>query len=32
MGAHGAKIIGDVANYTNVQPDLLVGEVTGGSQ
>jgi uncharacterized protein (TIGR02118 family) len=32
MGAHGAKIMGDVANYTNVQPELLVGEITGGSQ
>lgn len=25
MGAHGAEIIGDVPNYTNVQPTLLVG-------
>ena len=30
MGEHGAKIIGDVPNYTNVQPDLLIGEVAGG--
>jgi len=29
---HGAEIMGDVPNYTNVQPDLLVGEVAGGSQ
>ncbi len=32
MAAHGAKIMGDVPNYTNVQPELLIGEVTGGSQ
>ena len=32
MAAHGAKIMKDVPNYTNVQPELLVGEVTGGSQ
>lgn len=25
MGAKGAEIIGDVPNYTNVQPTLLVG-------
>ena len=29
---HGAKIMGDVPNYTNVQPELVVGEITGGSQ
>ena len=29
-GARG-KIMGDVPNYTNVQPELLVGEVTGAS-
>jgi len=28
---HGAKIRADVANYTNVQPDVLIGEITGGS-
>jgi uncharacterized protein (TIGR02118 family) len=32
MAEHGAKIMADVANYTNVQPELLIGEVTGGSQ
>ena len=32
MAEHGAKIMGDVPNYTNVQPELLVGEVAGGSQ
>jgi uncharacterized protein (TIGR02118 family) len=32
MGAHGAKIMGDVPNYTNQTPQLLVGEVAGGSQ
>jgi uncharacterized protein (TIGR02118 family) len=31
MAAHGAKIMGDVPNYTNVQPELLIGEVAGGS-
>ena len=32
MGAHGAEILGDVPNYTNVAPELLVGEIAGGSQ
>ena len=32
MAEHGAKIMGDIPNYTNVQPELLVGEVAGGSQ
>lgn len=32
MAEHGAKIMGDVPNYTNVQPELLVGEIAGGSQ
>lgn len=32
MAAHGAKIMGDVPNYTNVRPELLVGEYAGGSQ
>lgn len=32
MAAHGAKIMGDVPNYTNVTPELLVGEIAGGSQ
>ena len=32
MQEHGAAIMGDVPNYTNVQPELLVGEITGGSQ
>lgn len=27
MGEHGAKIMGDVPNYTNVAPELVVGEV-----
>ncbi len=27
MGEHGAEIMGDVANYTNVSPVLLLGEV-----
>jgi uncharacterized protein (TIGR02118 family) len=31
MAEHGAKIMGDVANYTNVQPELIVGEIAGGS-
>lgn len=32
MKEHGGKVIGDVPNYTNVRPEMLVGEVTGGSQ
>jgi uncharacterized protein (TIGR02118 family) len=28
---HGAKIRGDLSNYTNVQPDVLVGDITGRS-
>jgi hypothetical protein len=32
MAAHGAKIMGDVPNYTNVQPELLIGEIAGGTQ
>ena len=27
MGQHGAEIIGDVQNYTNVNPELVVGNV-----
>ncbi len=27
MAEHGAEIIGDVPNYTNVQPELIVGDV-----
>ncbi len=27
MAEHGAKIMGDVANYTNVQPEMLIGDV-----
>jgi uncharacterized protein (TIGR02118 family) len=27
MAAHGAKIMGDVPNYTNVSPELIVGDV-----
>lgn len=27
MAEHGAKIIGDVPNYTNVAPQMVVGEV-----
>jgi hypothetical protein len=27
MATHGAEIMGDVANYTNVQPSLIVGDV-----
>lgn len=32
MAARGAEIMADVPNYTNVQPELLVGEITGGSE
>jgi uncharacterized protein (TIGR02118 family) len=28
MAEHGAKIMGDVANYTNVAPELVMGEVS----
>ncbi len=28
MAAKGADIMGDVPNYTNVQPSLVVGEVS----
>ncbi len=31
LNEHGAKIRADVANYTNVQPDVLIAEITGGS-
>jgi uncharacterized protein (TIGR02118 family) len=32
MATGGAKVMGDVPNYTNVKPELLIGEVAGGSQ
>lgn len=32
MAEHGAKVMGDIPNYTNVQPELLVGEYAGGSE
>lgn len=28
MGEHGAAIKADVANYTNVSPEMVIGEVT----
>ncbi len=28
MAEHGAKIMGDVPNYTNVAPELVVGDVS----
>jgi uncharacterized protein (TIGR02118 family) len=28
MKEHGAAIMGDVANYTNVAPELVVGQIT----
>lgn len=28
MATHGAKIMADVANYTNVAPELIIGDVT----
>lgn len=31
MAEHGAAIMADVANYTNVQPELLIGEHVGGA-
>ncbi len=27
MAEHGAAIMGDVPNYTNVQPELILGDV-----
>ena len=27
LGEHGAKIMADIPNYTNVQPELVVGDV-----
>jgi uncharacterized protein (TIGR02118 family) len=27
MATHGAKIMGDIANYTNVAPQLVIGDV-----
>ena len=32
MGEHGAAIMGDVANYTNATPEMIIGEAAGGSQ
>ena len=32
MKEHGARVSGDVPNYTNVRPEMLVGEIAGGSQ
>lgn len=32
MGTHGAAIMGDVPNYTNVRPEMLIGEIAGGSE
>src|SRR4051794_31741924 len=31
MAEHGGEITADVANYTNQQPEVIIGEVTGGS-
>ena len=31
MAAKGAEIMADVPNYTNQQPEIVMGEVTGGS-
>jgi uncharacterized protein (TIGR02118 family) len=31
MAEQGATIMADVANYTNQQPEVVMGEVTGGS-
>lgn len=28
MAEHGAKIMGDIPNYTNVSPELIIGDVT----
>ena len=29
MGARGAEFTGDVPNYTNVQPEIVISEVVG---
>jgi uncharacterized protein (TIGR02118 family) len=31
MAEHGQAIMADVANYTNQQPEVVMGEVSGGS-
>lgn len=31
MASGGAKVMGDVPNYTTVTPELLVGTYTGGA-
>ena len=31
MGARGGEVVADVPNYTNVQPEMLIGTYAGGS-
>lgn len=30
MGAHGAEIMGDIANYTNIQPIVQINQIAFG--
>ena len=32
MGEHGAATMGDVANYTNAGPEMIIGEAVGSSE
>jgi uncharacterized protein (TIGR02118 family) len=29
MGAHGAEIMGDIPNYTNIQPTIQISDIVG---
>jgi len=29
MGQHGKEIMGDIANYTNIQPQMQISEIIG---
>jgi uncharacterized protein (TIGR02118 family) len=29
MGAHGKEIMGDIPNYTNIQPTIQISEIVG---
>jgi uncharacterized protein (TIGR02118 family) len=32
MASGGAKVMADVPNYTNIQPELIIGDVTAPTQ
>jgi uncharacterized protein (TIGR02118 family) len=32
MATHGAAVMGDLPNFTNVRPEMLIGEIAGGSE